>query len=147
MTNAQRNTLEQQAQRSLAAQVTGGQALLAESVQCTTQANADQPVGDKGQNVTATRVTVTSTCRGTSYDKGAVQKLVTVRLQDQQADKLGKGCLLLEDSLKMQVTADKVANGLILRVHATALYARGQRVGFGKGRARPPTEDGQKIKA
>jgi hypothetical protein len=124
VTNAQRNTLEQQAQKSLAAQVSGGQELLAGSVQCTTQASADQPVGDKGQNVTATKVTVTSTCRGTSYDKGTVKRLVTAGLQAQMAHRFGSGYVLQENSLQMQVTTANGANGLVLHVHATAVSVR-----------------------
>ncbi|BCL84457.1 serine/threonine protein kinase [Ktedonobacteria bacterium brp13] len=113
----------QQARNAMNGQVVAGQQLLGQSVQCSSKADASQPVGDKGQNIAATQVTVTSSCHGTSYDQGTLQQAVSARMQTLAAQEAGPGYILagkLQPGVALQTSQTNGA--LVLVVHASGIW-------------------------
>lgn len=81
-------SLIQKASSSLNAQIAPGEQL-ASSPQCAQKVDTDQPVGDKGTNVTAITVNVSVTCSAQVYDNKALQDLVKTKLQSKASNDLG----------------------------------------------------------
>ncbi|GCF08388.1 serine/threonine-protein kinase [Dictyobacter arantiisoli] len=111
--------LESSTRSALGQQVPAGEQLLTESVQCQPTVKTEQPVGDKGHNVTSTKATVTLTCSGTSYNKEAVQKLVQTRLQQKALATLGTGYAQV-GSLQTTETSATTQSGALLSLLTTS---------------------------
>lgn len=121
--NASKVGLEQQARNAMNGQVAAGQQLLGQSVQCSSKADASQLIGDKGQNIAATQVTVTSSCHGTSYDQGALQQAVSARMQARAAQEAGPGYILagkLQPGVVIQMS--QTHGALVLVAHASGTW-------------------------
>ena len=121
--NANKVGQEQQARNAMNGQVVTGQQLLGQSVQCSSKADASQPVGDKGQNIAATQVTVTSSCHGTSYDQGTLQQAVSARMQTRATQEAGPGYALagkLQPGVALQTS--QTDGALVLVAHASGTW-------------------------
>jgi hypothetical protein len=103
--------LVQQAWSSVLKQVATGEQLMA-GAQCTTSSNTDQPVGDKGINVTQATVTVAAKCTATAYNQQQMLDLVKSQLQKKADANLGTGYALV-GNLQATAKPQPSQNGMI----------------------------------
>jgi hypothetical protein len=97
--------LSQQAQNGLKSQLKPHEQLV-DNPQCTTQPNADQPIGDQGQKVTTATLTVNATCTGLAYDTGGAQTLAQSLLKRKVASDLGPNYVLKGTIMTKQLVTD-----------------------------------------
>ena len=119
--NQLKPALSQQALTGLKAQVKSNEQLAGDP-QCTTQPNADQPVGDQGHNIASANVTVNATCTGLAYDASGAQTLAQNLLKSKAANDLGQGYTQAGTIITKQAVTD-VNNGVVtLQVAAAGTW-------------------------
>jgi hypothetical protein len=114
--------LTQQANNALTAQLQAGEQL-PQAPNCPATVQNDKPIGDQGQNIPATTVTVTVTCKATAYDQNGLRSLVTNLLQQQARTDAGpnyaqQGPITIHPQIQ-QINQD---NSISLLVTANGLW-------------------------
>jgi hypothetical protein len=80
--------LTQQANSALKGQLKASEQL-AQAVNCPATFQSSNPIGDQGQNIPSTQITVTVTCKAEAYDQNGMNTLVANLLQQKAKDTLG----------------------------------------------------------
>jgi hypothetical protein len=80
--------LTRQANSALKGQLKSGEQL-AQAVNCPTTFQSSNPIGDQGENIPSTQITVTVTCKTEAYDQNGMNTLVAGLLQQKARDTLG----------------------------------------------------------
>jgi hypothetical protein len=94
VTDAHETKLKSNAQNDIKGQVKSGEQLLSDSTCDNAKTTADQPIGDRGVNVTTARVTVSVTCNAKVYDANAVQTIAQNALKQKANVDPGTGYVL-----------------------------------------------------
>ncbi len=94
VTNAHQGKLKSDAQSDTNSQKKSGEQFLGNTNCADPKTTADQPIGDKGKNVTSANVTVSVTCNAKVYDANAVQAIAQKALQQKAMKDPGKGYVL-----------------------------------------------------
>jgi serine/threonine protein kinase len=120
--NSVQPQLTQQATAALTTQLKPGEHL-AQSPNCSPATRTSNPIGDQGQNIPSTTVTVTVTCTAISYDQNGLRALVTNLLQQQARASIGPH-YALQDPIAIHVQNQQINpdNSLTLLVNASGLY-------------------------
>ena len=94
VTNAHQAKLKSDAQNDIKGQKKSGEQLLGNINCADPKTTTDQPVGDKGKNITSANVTVSVTCNAEVYDANAVQTIAQKSLQQKAMKDPGQGYVL-----------------------------------------------------
>jgi len=119
--NQLKSTLSQQAQNNFKDQIKSNEQLVSDP-QCATQPNVDQPVGDQGQNVTSSNVTVSATCTGLAYDASRAQALAQNLLKNRAVSDLGRGYALAGTIITKQTVTDMKDSVATLQVAVASTW-------------------------
>ncbi len=94
VTNTHQDKLKSDAQNDTNGPKKSGEQFLGNINCADPKTTADQPIGDKGKNVTSANVTVSVTCNAEVYDANAVQAIAQKALQQKAMKDPGKGYVL-----------------------------------------------------
>ena len=121
VTQAAKNTARQNALDDLQKQFRTGEQQIG-NTQCTPTTNVDQPVGDRGTNVTSANVTYLVKCTATVYDLQGAQTIVQNLLKEKAAANPGAGYALV-GAIQTTVTGQtRTGNTLSLFFSAKGIW-------------------------
>ncbi len=119
------NTTQQltnQANSALHNQLKPGEQL-AEATDCPSTVTHDNPIGDQGQNVPSTTVTISVSCKAVAYDQNGMRDQVSQLLQKKAADDAGPGYSLQGNIvIRSQVQQVNEDNTVSLLVSANGVW-------------------------